>query len=101
MHTAEIPFVFGNMDNQPFGSGTCNASTQDRRISADMIASGTALAEWGSPETKNVKWPRVDAQSNRGVHIEDNIAPAKLDFADCGLWNQIWAAMGGVNFGTQ
>ncbi|UKZ78205.1 hypothetical protein TrVFT333_005940 [Trichoderma virens FT-333] len=101
MHTSEIPFVFGNMDNQPFGNGTCNASKQDRNISASMIAAWTALAERGNPETKNVKWPRFDAHSKRGVFIQDSIAPAELDFTECEFWDQIWAAMGGVDFGKQ
>ncbi|KAM6483942.1 Carboxylesterase [Trichoderma sp. SZMC 28011] len=97
-HTAELPFVFGNMDNQPFGNGTCNASKQDRRISASMIGAWTALAERGNPETKSVKWPRFDAHANRGVYIQDSITPAELDFSECEFWDQIWAAMGGVNF---
>lgn len=86
------------MDNQPFGNGTCNASKQDRSISASMIAAWTALAVRGTPETKSVKWPRFDAQSNRGVYIQDSIAPAKLDFTECEFWDQIWAALGGVKF---
>ncbi|KAK4068211.1 uncharacterized protein Triagg1_7454 [Trichoderma aggressivum f. europaeum] len=98
-HTAEVPFVFGNMDNQPFSTGSCNASKQDRSISASMVAAWTALAERGNPETKSVGWPRFDAHSKRGVYIQDSIAPAELDFTECEFWDQIWAEMGGVEFG--
>ncbi|PNP50259.1 hypothetical protein THARTR1_08967 [Trichoderma harzianum] len=98
-HTAELPFVFGNMDSQPFGNGSCNASKQDHSISASMIAAWTALAERGNPETESVKWPRFDAYVNRGVYIQDNITPAELDFTECEFWDQIWAAMGGIKFG--
>ncbi|KAL7928902.1 Carboxylesterase [Trichoderma chlorosporum] len=99
-HTAEIPFVFGNMDDQPFGNGTCSASKQDRSLSASMIAAWTAMAESGNPSTKSVKWPRFDDHSNQGVYIQDSIASAELDFSECEYWDAIWASMGGVSFGA-
>jgi para-nitrobenzyl esterase len=99
MHTAEIPFVFGNMDDQPFGNGTCQASAQDRSISSAMIAAWTSLAESGNPGTHQVKWPRFNDCSRQGVYIEESIATAELDFDECEFWGQIWASMGGVRFG--
>lgn len=89
------------MDNEPFGNGTCNASAKDRSISFSMIAAWTALAERGNPETQRVKWPRFDALANLGVYIQESIIPAELDFSECAFWDQIWADMGGVKFGTQ
>jgi carboxylesterase type B len=54
-HTAEIPFVFGNLQNQPAPNGSCNATAQELSISWSLQDAWTAMAANADPSTAAVK----------------------------------------------
>lgn len=97
-HTAELPFVFGNMQNQPFGNGTCQATSAERKISQIIIEAWTAMAAEGNPATMQQKWPEFSEGSHQGLRIENGTFLTQLDFSECQFWDQVWAQKGGVNF---
>lgn len=94
-HTAEIPFVFGNMDREPFGQGNCSFSESDRAVSSTLISAWTSMAARASPSTLKRNWPRFDSCNGRGLYIGDEISAKTLDFDECAFWDEIWADMGG------
>jgi carboxylesterase type B len=56
-HTGEIPFVFGNLQNQPVPNGSCNATAQELGISRSLQDAWTAMAANADPSTAAVTWP--------------------------------------------
>ncbi|KAK5988801.1 Para-nitrobenzyl esterase-like protein [Cladobotryum mycophilum] len=95
-HTAELPFIFGNMDKQPWGNGTCNASLEDRELSKTLIKVWTSMAQEGRPTFRVRDWPAFNATSHKGWYIQDKIVVQDIDFVECEFWDGIWAEMGGV-----
>ncbi|KXH49828.1 hypothetical protein CSIM01_03965 [Colletotrichum simmondsii] len=97
-HTAELPFVFGNLQNQPFGNGTCQATLAERKISHTIIEAWTAMAAEGNPATMQQQWPGFSEGSHQGLRIENGTFVTQLNFSECQFWDQVWAEKGGVNF---
>lgn len=96
-HTAELPFVFANLDNQPWGNGTYNATSAERAISRTLVEAWTAVAAKGNPSTKNQAWPRFDECEVKGLYVEEDCKIKALDFSECQFWDAIWAELGGFN----
>ncbi|KAI4595673.1 hypothetical protein KJ359_006662 [Pestalotiopsis sp. 9143b] len=96
-HTAELPFVFGNLVNQPWGNGTCNATAAEFALCDSMTAAWTAMAAHGDPSTEEQSWPRFDACQTRGIWIQDAAEVTQLDFSECHFWDEVFADLGGVN----
>lgn len=96
-HTSELPFVFGNLGDQPWGNGTANGTTVEREISRTLIEAWTAMAAKGNPSTKRQDWPRFDKCQDKGLYIQDGFNATSLDFSECQFWDAIWAKLGGYN----
>jgi hypothetical protein len=91
-HTAEIPYVFSNVNNLPLPNGTCNFSSADRDISAMLVSAWTSMAEYGNPNAGGaVSWPVFDANSSQGLLIGGNTTSVGyVDYSICtDLWDQI------------
>lgn len=101
-HNSELPLIFGNLSNQPFGNGTCNATSTEHEISKSLIAAWTAIAAKGDPSTAHLQWPRFDVNESRGLYVGSEITPsAVMDFTECEFWDVVWARLGGVNFSNR
>ncbi|KPM34614.1 hypothetical protein AK830_g11954 [Neonectria ditissima] len=96
-HTAELPFVFANLDNQPWGNGTFNATSAERAISRTLVEAWTAMAAKGSPSTRNQPWPRFDECAVKGLYVEDDCKVEAIDFSECQFWDAIWVELGGFD----
>ncbi|KAF3024331.1 hypothetical protein E8E14_013972 [Neopestalotiopsis sp. 37M] len=96
-HTAELPFVFGSLVNQPFGNGSCNATAAESALSDTLTAAWTAMAARGSPVTTEQSWPLFDGCQTRGIWIQDAAEVAQLDFSECAFWDAVFAGLGGVD----
>ncbi|XWW98768.1 hypothetical protein V2A60_006770 [Cordyceps javanica] len=96
MHTAEVPFVFANMDRQPFGRGTCNYTAREKSVSRMMVRAWTSMAQKGSPSSCAQEWPGYDVCERQGVYVGDDGTPVeRIDFDECDFWNPIWEQIGG------
>lgn len=54
-HTADIPFVFGNVDHLPLPNGTCNFTTAEKEILRTMISAWMAMMERGDPSIRGLE----------------------------------------------
>ncbi|KAK7426657.1 hypothetical protein QQZ08_006835 [Neonectria magnoliae] len=97
-HTAELPFVFVNLDNQPWGNGTANATSAERAISRTLVEAWTAVAAKGNPSTKSQPWPKFDECNVKGLYVKEDCEVTPLDFSECQFWDAIWAELGGLRF---
>ena len=87
-HTAELPFVFADMDRLPMGMGTCTASAEDRAVSRKMVSAWTGMAG-GRPG-----WPEWEVCEAKGAYFGEGEVK-ELDFGDCEFWDGVWKAWGG------
>ncbi|CAG8093558.1 unnamed protein product [Penicillium nalgiovense] len=93
-HTAEIPFVFGNLDNSYLPNGTCNSTSVEWRLGGQMMDLWTAMAESAKPSTKEIEWPRFqqgrkDNLSTPGLIFENSTVSGTIDYTGCDLWIQV------------
>lgn len=88
-HTAELPFVFGNINDLPAPHGTCNLTAQDRRLSKDLIEAWTMMAIHGNP---GLQWPAFTPSSSLGLTIGNATSAGEVDYSVCGFWEDIYAA---------
>lgn len=89
-HTAELPFVWSNLDNLPLPNGTCNLTSFERELSADIVAAWTSMAANGSPDPGKVQWPAFRHSSPDGLIVGNNsITTGRLDYTACEFWDQI------------
>lgn len=98
MHTAELPLVFGNLYNQPFGNGSCDLTQEEHKLSATMKAAWTAMAVSGNPSTSDLKWAAFDECSTQGLFINGTAVVQQLDFSECEFWDQVMQNFGGPEF---
>lgn len=94
-HTAELPFVFGNLDGQPFGSGTCNSTASEKELSNQMRSLWTAMAENASPSTSAISWPEfstqgTDAYVPPGLTFANSTASGNVDYTICETWLKVF-----------
>lgn len=102
-HTAEIPFVFGTLDNQPLPNGTCNATAEEYELSQEMMSLWTAMAENANPSTDSIAWPRFTATKNfttPGLIFEDSARSGTIDYSACELWSEVYKMLGSSNSTT-
>ncbi|KAJ0418497.1 Carboxylesterase [Aspergillus carlsbadensis] len=99
-HTAEIPFVLGNLDFDYTGEGvnyTCRSSDDERALSREMISLWTAMAEGGDPSTDAIQWPGFSIASSSGnapgMVFGNESTPGTIDFSVCKLWAQVFAVL--------
>ncbi|KAJ5390512.1 uncharacterized protein N7496_001580 [Penicillium cataractarum] len=101
-HTAEIPFVFSNLDfSYSEDNYTCSSSTAERELSNEMISLWTAMAENGKPSTKAIQWPEFKITSTGsktpGMVFGNSSTPGQIDYSICKLWAQVSALLDGRN----
>ncbi|KAJ5420619.1 hypothetical protein N7465_003138 [Penicillium sp. CMV-2018d] len=96
-HTAEIPFVFGNLDNSYLPNGTCNSTSEEWHLGSQMMDLWTAMAENAKPSTKEIEWPRFQTQgknlSTPGLIFENSTVSGTIDYTGCDLWIQVNAML--------
>ena len=94
-HTAEIPFVFGNVDSLPLPNGNCSFNAAEKAISAHLIQAWTAMAATGAPNTSDVQWPLFTVNGTQGVNVNaTDVFVGMVDYSICEqLWNKIDAGV--------
>ena len=101
-HTAELPYVFGNLHfDFANRNTTCTGTSNEWSLSKEMMGSWTAMAEKGSPSANGIHWPRFQATTN-GSDVEAMILgnssePGVIDFSVCDLWAKVDDILGNNN----
>lgn len=100
-HTAEIPFVFGNMDGQPLPGGPCNATEAEYHLSEQMMSLWTAMAKNTDPSTDAIQWPRFSLGRNAstpGLIFANSALSGEIDYSICQqLWSKLYIVLGAEN----
>lgn len=100
-HTSEIPFVFGNLDNSYLPNRTCNSTSAEWHLGAQMMDLWTAMAENAEPSTKEVNWPQFQTQgknlSTPGLIFENSTVSGTIDYTGCDIWIQVNAMLSANN----
>jgi carboxylesterase type B len=88
-HTAEIPYVFGNVDFLPLPNGTCNMTSTERDISSTLISAWTAMAVNGNPSVDGgLQWPAFNS-SSLGLNILNGTTVGTVDYSQCSFWDTV------------
>ncbi|MCJ1399705.1 hypothetical protein MMC11_002907 [Xylographa trunciseda] len=89
-HTAEIPFVFGNLIDQPTPNGTCKFTSAEDLMSASLISAWTSMAEYGEPTNNGTfQWPAFNASQSLGLKINNSTSTGVIDYSACRFWDEI------------
>ncbi|CRG88266.1 alpha-esterase [Talaromyces islandicus] len=103
-HTAEIPFVFGNLDNSFLPNGTCNSTASEYALSTQMRSLWTAMADQADPSTDEINWPRFQTTAKNlttpGLIFGKSAAPGIVDYTGCELWSEVNAILSASNATT-
>lgn len=105
-HTSEIPFVFGNLDNSYLPNGTCNSTSTEYHLSAQMMDMWTAMAENADPSTEDLSWPQFQNTKNLstpGMIFGNSSASGSISYEYCDMWiqvNEILSASNATATGT-
>ena len=92
-HTAEIPFVFANVDNNPPPDGTCNFTAAEKSLSKQIIGFWTSMATNGEPGSQ---WPEYTNNGTTGINVVKGSAfvnPGSVDYAVCSFWDSVLAVV--------
>lgn len=92
-HTAEIPFVFANVDDNPPPNGTCNFTTAEKALSKEFVGFWTSMAASGSPGTS---WPEFTTNASMGLNVLNGSSaatPGVVDYSVCAFWDSVLAAV--------
>ena len=64
-HTAELPYVFGNLHfDFADKNSSCTGTSDEWSLSKEMMELWTAMAEKGNPSTNDIRWPQFRATTN-------------------------------------
>ncbi|KAL3491517.1 Carboxylesterase [Aspergillus germanicus] len=106
-HTAEIPFVFANLDFDYRGGGinyTCKSTGAERALGEEMISLWTAMAETGNPSTEAIAWPEfsitASGANTPGMVFGNKSTSGTIDFSVCKLWAQVSTMLDGSGDST-
>ncbi|KAJ6107333.1 hypothetical protein N7523_008656 [Penicillium sp. IBT 18751x] len=91
-HTSEIPFVFGNLDNSYLPNGTCNSTSAEYHLGAQMMDAWTAMAKNADPSTEDVNWPQFQNTKNLstpGMVFGNSSVPGTISYEYCDVWIQV------------
>jgi para-nitrobenzyl esterase len=103
-HTAEIPFVFGNLDNGYLPNGTCNSTASEYELSKQMRSLWTAMAENADPSIKDLNWPRFQTTAKNlttpGLIFGEAAGSGLVDYTGCTLWSEVNAILSAPNATT-
>jgi para-nitrobenzyl esterase len=79
--TAEEPFVFGNLVNNPVINSTQPLTAQDRAFSKQVMAYWTNFVKQGNPNQAGLPtWPAYGSGSGDILQLGDTITPVEYDF---------------------
>ena len=94
-HTAEIPFVFGNLDNFPLPNGNCSFNAAERSIGSQLIEAWTSMAASRTPNTSSLQWPLFTANETQGINVNStSVFAGAIDYSVCAqLWDKIDAGI--------
>ncbi|CAI7589218.1 unnamed protein product [Penicillium glandicola] len=100
-HTAEIPFVFGNLDNSYLPNGTCNSTSAEWALGSQMMSLWTAMADNAEPSTSEIDWPLFQTQGTNlttpGLIFENSTISSTIDYTGCDLWVEVNAILSASN----
>ncbi|KAL2700960.1 hypothetical protein AAEP93_007779 [Penicillium crustosum] len=104
-HTAEIPYVFGNLDfDFPTQNTTCTGSQPEWNLSKEMMSLWTAMAESAKPSTGDISWPAFKVTpkglNTPGMIFGNSSTPGTIDFSACNIWAQVDAIVDAGNATT-
>lgn len=85
-HTSELAFVFGQVRQLPFGTGSCNLTDEEVALSAYIQAAWTSMAVAGNP---GPDWAEFMESSMLGVVFNDVPAPSTVDYSVCAFWEGV------------
>lgn len=85
-HTSELAFVFGQVSQLPFGTGSCNLTDEEVALSAYIQAAWTSMADAGNP---GPDWDQFTEESTPGVVFNDVPVPGIVDYSACAFWEEI------------
>lgn len=85
-HTSELAFVFGQVRQLPFGTGSCDLTEEEVALSAYVQAAWTSMAEAGNP---GPDWAEFTESSTLGVVLDDVPVPGVVDYSECGFWEEL------------
>lgn len=103
-HTAEIPFVFGNLDNSFLPNGTCNSTVSEYELSMQMRSLWSAMAANSNPSTDEISWPGFQTTAKNlttpGLIFGKSTEPGLVDYTGCELWSEVNAILTASNATT-
>lgn len=86
-HTAELPFVWGQLTQQPAGTGNCSLNAAERNMSAWIVKAWTGMAENGYP---GLSWPNFNPNTSMGINFNDEPEVGIIDYTICSkFWDTI------------
>ncbi|KAH8881809.1 alpha/beta-hydrolase [Thozetella sp. PMI_491] len=85
-HTSELAFVFGQVRQLPFGTGSCNLTEEEVALSTYIQAAWTSMAEAGNP---GPDWPEFTESSTLGVVFNDVPVHGIVDYSACAFWEEL------------
>ncbi|KAL4893722.1 Carboxylesterase [Aspergillus ambiguus] len=99
-HTAEIPYIFGNLHfDFPGKNSTCTGTPAEWYLSKQMRSLWTAMAENANPSTENVHWPHFQITpkgvGTPAIVFGNSSVPGTIDFSVCRLWDRVNAMLAG------
>ena len=89
-HTAEIPYVFGEVAGLPLPSGNCSFTAVESNISNFMESAWTSMAGNAMPGDG---WPGFSPNSSLGINFQDGVMPGVVDYSMCAFWDKISPAI--------
>jgi hypothetical protein len=100
-HTAEIPFVFGNLNNFPLPNGTCYLTPSERDVSATLISAWTSMAATGDPSSNSsLQWPSHNTSISLGINIDNSTTVGIVNYTVCEFWDKVGATVLNFTAGT-
>ena len=88
-HTAEIPFVFANVDGNPPPNGTCNFTSAEKSLSREFVSFWTSMAANGEPGSE---WPAFSTNASLGLNVENGssaVTHGVVDYSVCSFWSTV------------
>ena len=89
-NTAEIPFIFGNLDHLPGANGTCNLTAREMEISRVLINAYTSLASTGNASNSAFNWPEYKIAQSLGINVNSSVTTGVVDYSMCSFWDIIY-----------
>lgn len=100
-HTAEIPYIFGNLNFDFLNTNTtCTGTADEKKLSKQMMDLWTAMAENADPSTDDIRWPEFQPSKDfqtPGMIFGNSSTAGKIDFSACELWSKVYDMLAGEN----